>query len=129
MIKGISASLILAAGLVSARGARADLDVFPNWVNFSDTPVGSVQSRSVTVRNTGHDWVSRVNLWSSGDTDQFRVDDLGCMGLNQFSSCSVRIEYRPTEAGRHGLRIQVSGDLGGSVDTISVQGSAYDPRL
>jgi hypothetical protein len=50
------------------------------------------------------------------------------MGLNQFSSCSVRIEYRPTEAGRHSLRIEVSGDLGGSFNTIDVQGSAYNPR-
>lgn len=134
-----TAALRVAAGSASfeapltARAERPRITVSPTPLDFGAATVGSVQTRELTLTNTGHLPVAfYIALVSGGDIASFHLLDENCTS-NVFAgaprifepgeSCVARIAFEPKAAGAKAVTVSFFGGGEGAMQT-TVAGTA-----
>jgi len=120
----IQVTFFIANFCLVAITCAADLSAFPSYISFTPTRVGYARSQYVHVHNNSRTDVHNLRFMDYGDRSQFYVDDFSCYSLRAGSSCSIRIEYRPTKEGHHRLSLDSFGNHGSL--RIDVSGQAVE---
>jgi hypothetical protein len=116
------------AGPVGAGAAptTARVSVFPSTVSFGTRRVGSVQSQSVTVQNTGDATlhVRWVNLSDFSGSYSLAFNSCAGATVPPGQSCQFSIEFRPRTTGQHSANATIYDDAPGGNRSVFVWGNA-----
>jgi trimeric autotransporter adhesin len=110
---------------VSGNGGIADLVVTPTSLAFSNVPLESSSSQTVTLTNTGNGLLTISNLQITGNFKQ--TSNCGAT-LAGHSSCAVSIVFAPTATGSSSGSFTVT-DSAGSPKAVSLSGTGADFTL
>ena len=116
-------TLALFALVLFTLPAYASLDVYPRFMNFSDTDVGRRSiTQSVTVSNRGQDDINDVNVYPSCGLS-FDVSPGSCFGpLRANQSCSFNVAFSPNREGYESCSINISSSNGSTSVSASGRG-------
>jgi hypothetical protein len=110
---------------VSGNGGVANLVVTPTSLAFSNVPLDSSSSQTVTLTNTGNGLLTINNLQVTGNFKQ--TNNCGAT-LAGGASCAVSVIFAPTATGSSTGSFSVS-DSAGSPEAVSLSGTGADFTL
>jgi hypothetical protein len=104
---------------VSGEGARPEIEVTPNPVDFGPATVGSTApTRTVTLTNIGRIPVGFfIAIISGGDSGSFRLLTEDCTGveLQPSQSCNAEVRFAPLSAGPRAAKLSMFGNGEGAM--------------
>lgn len=114
-------------------GLVRSLQVSPTSAGVSPTPVGSEAGpMTVLLSSTGNTPVTVEAVeWTAGDSSQFKIVGDDCVGeIAASASCSLEVNFAPTELGAQEATLAVSANAPGGPWTVVFSGTGTaEPEL
>jgi hypothetical protein len=109
--------------VLEGRGVGLLLSAQPGRVDFGDVAGGGLLRRTVTILNTGSDFVELGALALAGD-GVFAVESDLCSGARLFSreGCSLTVAFAPTEAGSYSALLELPSTALTSPERVELVG-------
>jgi len=112
-------------------GVDSDLSVAPVSVDYGEIPLGSTESRTVTLSNDGTEAVSITNLLVAGSTPEaFTItESSGLPGsLGSTETTEIAVDFEPVANGEQTATLRLES-ADGSVTTVALGGTGNGPEL
>jgi hypothetical protein len=109
---------------ITAHSTNAQIRFSPTSLTFSNTPVGSSQTLTVTMTNIGASDMPLANSRFTGaNALDFSYTDNCPTSLAPKARCTVSVEFAPTSVGSRSAKLLVRANGGSTQQTIPVSGT------
>jgi len=109
---------------VRLTGVGTVVQVNPASLSFGAVPVGTSNTASTTLTNTGSTALSITGIVIAGaDTDEFGQTNTCGTGLGAGKSCAITVTFAPKEKGNDSAQVSVSDNGGSSPQQVSLSGA------
>ncbi len=111
-------------------GVTPLLQLTPNSVTFSDTPVGETASKQVKIRNLNHTWATELDVTSLTDnSNQYSVSPTSLYNIPPGDEKIVTIYFSPTYHATHNATVTVNSNDPNGPDQISLSGQGMSSSI
>jgi hypothetical protein len=101
--------------------------IAPKVVEFGNVGTGRTGTQTVTVANSGNEYLVVESAEITGRDDVFSVSAEQCLeetGIEPDGECEMRVTFNPTTAGSYAGFLQIEHSASGSPERVALNGEA-----